>query len=76
MTPRSIAAAEAGCRTPSRASSHGPSGALFCQIVDRAVKRTHRFTHAALMTHLHDIAPTETYLSLIADDAAHQLYAQ
>lgn len=67
----------AGRRRIGRAVDDG----LIYQIADSAVRGTDRFhgpgkvLGAALMTHLNDIAPTVTYVSATADDAAHRLYA-
>lgn len=55
---------------------------LFYQIVDMAVEPAHqgrglgKMIMARLMTRLHELAPAEAYVSLIADGDAHHLYAQ
>ena len=55
---------------------------LFFQIVDIAVDPAHqgrglgKAIMAKLMGELESIAPAEAYVSLIADGAAHRLYAQ
>lgn len=93
LSPRSVAAAEAGLphtvvgvviKNDGRVVGMGRAvgDGLFYQIVDIAVEPEHqgkgvgKGIMARLMEALERVAPAEAYVSLIADGAAHHLYAQ